>query len=55
MDRGHSGKGGRVGLVELTEADVECVLRGGFHRVAIDAGGDQITNDRGVWFSLGVI
>ena len=42
-------------MVELAEADVEGVLRGGFHRVTFDAGWDQVADDRGVWVAIGVI
>ena len=55
MDRGDGGEGFGVGLVELTEPDVEGVLRGGFHRVTLDAGRNKVADDRGVWLALGVI
>ena len=55
VDRGHSGERWRVGLVEFAKADVEGVLRGSFHRVAVDPRGNKVADDRGVWLALGVI
>lgn len=55
VDRGDGGERGRVGLVELAEADVEGVLRGGFDRVAFDAGGSEVADDRGVGLARGIV
>jgi len=51
----HSGKGRLVGLIELAEADVEGVLRGGFHHVAVDSGWDEVADYRGAWLSICII
>lgn len=52
MNCGHGCEGWLVGLIKLAEADVECVLRSGFHRVPFDACGDEIADYRGVWLAF---
>ena len=48
-------QGWLVGLIKFAEADVEGVLRGGFHHVAFDARWNEVADDRGVGLALGVI